>query len=59
MFYAYCTMMGSAINLVLIPNRSITCGVMNEIVAIEFKRQPTISLFILQFNFNKLEASLS
>jgi hypothetical protein len=32
---------------------------MNKLVTLESKKQPTILLFILQFNFNKLEASLS
>jgi hypothetical protein len=32
---------------------------MNELVDLKSKKQPTILLFILQFNFNKLEALLS
>jgi hypothetical protein len=56
---ANCTVMGSTINLVLIPNYSTACGVTNELVTFESKRQHTNLLFILHFNFNKLEASLS
>jgi hypothetical protein len=55
---ANCTMMGPTINSVLIPNHFTTYKVMNEFVAFESKKQPTSSSFILQFNFNKLEASL-
>jgi hypothetical protein len=40
MFCAYCTMMGSAINLVLIPSRSTTCKVMNEIALLNPKDNP-------------------
>jgi hypothetical protein len=53
-----CIVMGFATNLVLIPSRFATYGVMNKLVAFKSKRQPTILLFILQFNFNKLEALL-
>jgi hypothetical protein len=57
--YANRTGMGSTINLVLIPNYSIACGAMNKLVAPKSKKQHTNLLFILHFNFNKLEASLS
>jgi len=56
---ANCTMMGFTTNLVLTPSHSIACGVMNEFVTIESNNQPTISSFILQFHFHKLEALLS
>ncbi len=56
---ANCTVMGSNTNLVLTPNYSTTCGVMNESVIPKSKIQHTNLLFILHFNFNKLEASLS
>jgi len=36
-----------ATNLVLIPNRFAMYGVMNELVTLTSKKQPTISLFIL------------
>ncbi len=55
---ANCIVMGFATNLVLIPSRSVAYGVMNELVIIQSKRQPTILLFILQFNFNIFEALL-
>jgi len=48
--------MGFATNSVLIPSRFATYGIMNESVVPKSKKQPTISLFILQINFNKLEA---
>ncbi len=57
--YANCIIMGSAINSDLTPSRSTTYKVMNEFVIPKFKNQPTILLFILQFNFDKLEALLS
>jgi hypothetical protein len=56
---AKCIVMGSTTNLVLTPNYSTACGVMNKLVALESKKQPTNLLFILHFNFNKLESSLS
>jgi len=40
------------------PNHSIACEVMNELVASKSNKQHTNSLFILHFNFKKLEASL-
>jgi hypothetical protein len=55
---ANCIVMGSATNLVLILSHSIACGVMNELVIIQSKKQLTILLFILQFNFNKFEVLL-
>ncbi len=55
---ANCTMMGSTINLILILSYSITCGTINEFVVPKSNRQPPILSFILQFNFNKLEALL-
>jgi hypothetical protein len=55
---ANCTVMGFDTNSVLIPSHSIACKIMNEFGILEFKKQPTISSFILQFNFNKLEALL-
>jgi len=54
---ANCTMMGFAINSVLIPSCFIICKVMNKFVTPKSKKQPTSLSFILQFNFNKLEAS--
>lgn len=51
------TLMGSTINLVLTLNH-FTYRFMNELVGPKSKRQPIISLFILQFNFNKLKALL-
>jgi hypothetical protein len=57
--YVNYIVMGSTINSVLTPNRFAACRVMNKFVAPESKRQHTSSSFILQFNFNKLEASLS
>jgi hypothetical protein len=52
------TMMGSTINSILII--MFHCfRVMNKLVDFKSKKQPTILVFILQFNFNKLEALLS
>jgi hypothetical protein len=51
--------MGFSINLVLTPSHSTAYIVMNKFVAPKSKRQPTSLSFILQFNFNKLEASFS
>jgi hypothetical protein len=59
MLCANYTVMGFATNVVLIVSRSIACEIGNEFVTFKFKRQPTISWFILQFNFNKLEVSHS
>jgi hypothetical protein len=56
--YAKCTIMGSPIDLILTPNHSAACEVMNELVVSEWKRQHTNSLFILHFNFSKWVASL-
>jgi hypothetical protein len=53
------TVMGSATNLVLTPNCFAAYEVMNKFVALESKKQHISSSFILQFNFNKLEASFS
>jgi hypothetical protein len=50
--------MGSTSNLVLIPNHSTICEVMNEFLTPKSKIQHKNSLFILHFNFNKLEALL-
>ncbi len=50
--------MGFSTNSVLIASHSTTYEIMNEFVAPKSKRQSTSLSFILQFNFNKLEASL-
>ncbi len=52
------TMMGFTTNLVLTPNYSATCKVMNKLVIPKSKRQHINLLFTLQHSFNKLEASL-
>jgi hypothetical protein len=55
---ANCIVMGFTINSILI--LMFHCfKVMNELDDLKSKKQPTILLFILQFNFNKLEALLS
>jgi hypothetical protein len=53
-----CNVMGYATNLVLTPNHFIVFKVMNELVNLESKRKHINLLFILHFNFNKLEALL-
>jgi len=52
-----CTMMGFATNSVLTLSHFAIYIFMNKLVIPKSKRQPTISLFILQFNFNKLKTS--
>jgi hypothetical protein len=56
---AKCTIMGYAINLVLIVNRPIIYKIMYELVIPKSNRIHTNSLFIIHLNFNKLEALLS
>jgi hypothetical protein len=51
--------MGLTTNSILTSNRSNVCGVMNEFVILESKRQHNNLLLTLYFNFNKLEALLS
>jgi hypothetical protein len=59
MLCANCIMMGSMTSLVLIPSHFVAYEIVNKFVAHVSKKQHTNSSFILQFNFNKLEASLS